>query len=108
MNEIKLKTARRLIESMKQAAIAADQGLWHRSHSQVISISSAPEYETNMVALMEFYPDLLKEHCGWKHDPLKDMPNTRHVVASCPKKLLLLLDTLEELYPELKKEKKSD
>lgn len=83
------------IRQIRESAAGADQGRWHRTHSQIVSSSAKGGC---LVALAEGMG--LKG--GWQPDMTKAAANARYITAVEPFKMLALCDLLEQLEPELK------
>lgn len=92
------------LKSLRETALAADQGRWSRSHSVVQSWDKGRTKNT-VIALAEgFEGSLHKNYVGsfWAIDPAKESANTRHIVNSSPRAIVAIIDKIWELFPELK------
>lgn len=84
------------IRQIRESAKDADQGRWHRTHSQIVSSSAKGGV---LVALAE---GSLMDKGGWHADHTKAAANARYISMAEPYKMLALCDLLEQLEPELK------
>lgn len=83
------------IRQIRESAAGADQGRWHRTHSQIVSSSQKGGC---LVALAEG----MSLRGGWEPDMTKAAANARYITMAEPFKMLALCDLLEALDPELK------
>lgn len=83
------------IRQIRDSAKGADQGRWHRTHSQIVSSSAKGGC---LVALAEGMG--LKG--GWQPDMTKAEANARYITMAEPFKMLALCELIEKLEPELK------
>lgn len=83
------------IRHIREAAAAADNGRWFRSHSQIVSSSQKGGC---LIALAEG----LGLKGGWQPDLTKAAANARYITMAEPHKMLAMCELMEKLEPELK------
>lgn len=107
----KINRARRMLAEIKETIAAATPGTWTRDHSVVTSwvgdrgpalhskgISNAHQVTVAFAVLGE---EIIRRHGFAPADPERGNANTRHICATEPTRMALLIKALEELFPDL-------
>lgn len=100
MDEKKRNSIVRRLGVLKEAARAADQGIWRRDHGVITSynVDRAEEQETT-IGFMEMSPKGQQDYWPYSKptDYTQSAKNTRYFVAAMPRAMIKLIEDLEEL-----------